>query len=257
MPVNNHIQNMSDSSPTLTPPLLEAVGLHTYYGASHVLHGVDITVQPGETVCLMGRNGMGKTTLLRSLLGLTPPRRGVVRIQGKDMTGASPHRIAKLGVALVPETRAIFPNLTVRENLVMAARPGGVREGFRGGGWDLDAVLGLFPRLGERFFHMGNRLSGGEQQMLTMGRALMTNPALLLLDEATEGLAPLVREEIWNVVRAIKAKGVAALVVDKDVSRLLEISDRALIIEKGVVVHQGLAADLAGRPDIHVKYLGV
>ncbi len=249
---------MSESNPSSTPPLLEAVGLHTYYGACHVLQGVDVSMQPGETVCLMGRNGMGKTTLLRSILGLTPPRRGKVLIEGEDMTGAAPHRIARRGVALVPETRAIFPNLTVRENLVMAARPEGMRRDFRSEvGWDLDTVLGFFPRLGERFSHMGNRLSGGEQQMLTIGRALMTNPKLLLLDEATEGLAPLVREEIWNVVRAIKAKGVAALVVDKDVNRLLEISDSALIIEKGVIVHQGPAIDLAGRSDIHAKYLGV
>jgi branched-chain amino acid transport system ATP-binding protein len=255
---DKHMVRMSDSNPSSPPPLLEAVGLHTYYGACHVLHGVDISVQPGETVCLMGRNGMGKTTLLRSILGLTPPQRGKVRIKGEDVTGAAPHHIAKKGVALVPETRAIFPNLTVRENLVMAARPGNVGRDFRSeDGWDLHKVLELFPRLGERFFHMGNTLSGGEQQMLTIGRALMTNPKLLLLDEATEGLAPLIREEIWNVVRTIKAKGVAALVVDKDVNRLLEISGRALIIEKGVIVHQGPAADLAGRPDIHLRYLGV
>lgn len=234
-------------------PLLSVENLHTYYGASHVLHGVSFHVNPGETVCLMGRNGMGKTTTLRSILGLTQPRHGTVKVDGKTVTGTPPHRVVRLGIGFVPENRGIFPNLSVRENLIMAARAG------RGGrlDWTFERILQTFPRLGERLDNMGNQLSGGEQQMLTIGRSLMTNPDLLILDEATEGLAPLIRKEIWSVIRTIKATGIASIVVDKDVKSLLEISDRGLIMVKGRIVHDGTAAELAANPDLHVKYLGV
>ena len=234
-------------------PIIAAHGLHTYYGASHILHGIDLSIDPGETLCLMGRNGMGKTTLLRSLLGLTPPRRGTVKVYGRDMTGAAPEKIVRQGIAFVPEDRGIFPNLTVRENLVMAARPG--PDGRKD--WDLTRVLETFPRLAQRMNNLGNHLSGGEQQMLTVGRALMTNPDLLILDEATEGLAPLIRKEIWSVVRQIKQSGIAAVIVDKDIKALLELADRNIIISKGRIVYQGSSAELAAHPEIHIQHLGV
>ena len=234
-------------------PVIAAEGLHTYYGASHILHGVSLTVQPGETICLLGRNGMGKTTTLRSLVGLTPPRRGSIHIHGLDMTRAAPHRIAREGIAYVPEDRGIFPNLTVRENLVMAARPG--LDGRND--WSYDRVLKLFPRLHERLGNLGNQLSGGEQQMLTVARALLTNPELIILDEATEGLAPLIRQEIWNVIREVKATGMAAILVDKDLKALLKVADRCLILAKGQVVYEGTAAELAANPEVHMQHLGV
>lgn len=234
-------------------PLVEATGLHTYYGSSHVLHGVDFTVARGETVALMGRNGMGKTTLLRSLLGLTPPARGRVAIDGRDMTGAHPHQIAREGIALVPEGRGIFPNLSVREHLVMAARPdrGGRRE------WTLARVLETFPRLAERLDHGGAQLSGGEQQMLTIGRALMTNPALLILDEATEGLAPIISREIWAILRKIRATGIAAVIVDKNHAAVTAVAERAVILVKGRVVFADTTAALRERPDVLRRHLGV
>jgi branched-chain amino acid transport system ATP-binding protein len=234
-------------------PLVEATGLHTYYGSSHVLHGVDFSVGRGETVALMGRNGMGKTTLLRSLLGLTPPARGRVAIDGRDMTGARPHQIAREGIALVPEGRGIFPNLSVREHLVMAARPG--RDGRRD--WTLERVLETFPRLAERLDHGGAQLSGGEQQMLTIGRALMTNPALLILDEATEGLAPIISREIWAILRTIRATGIAAVIVDKNHAAVTAVADRAVILVKGRVVFADTAAALRARPDVLQRHLGV
>lgn len=234
-------------------PILEACELHTYYGDSHILHGISLSIRAGETLCLMGRNGMGKTTLLRSLLGLTPPRRGTVKVYGKDMTGAPPEKIVRQGIAFVPEDRGIFPNLTVRENLVMAARPGcdGCKD------WDLTKVLETFPRLAQRLAHMGNHLSGGEQQMLTVGRALMTNPDLLILDEATEGLAPLVRKEIWSVVQKIKQSGIAAVIVDKDINALLKLADQNIIISKGRIVYEGSSENLAANPEVHIQHLGV
>jgi branched-chain amino acid transport system ATP-binding protein len=234
-------------------PLVEATGLHTYYGSSHVLHGVDFSVGRGETVALMGRNGMGKTTLLRSLLGLTPPARGRVAIDGRDMTGARPHQIAREGIALVPEGRGIFPNLSVREHLVMAARPG--RDGRRD--WTLERVLETFPRLAERLDHGGAQLSGGEQQMLTIGRALMTNPGLLILDEATEGLAPIISREIWAILRTIRATGIAAVIVDKNHAAVTAVADRAVILVKGRVVFADTAAALRARPDVLQRHLGV
>src|SRR5471030_1695813 len=189
---------------TMSEPLIEARGLHAYYGASHILHGVDFTVRRGETVGLMGRNGMGKTTLLRSVLGLVRPRAGEVRIAGALMTEAAPYAIARKGIAYVPEGRGIFPNLSVRENLVMAARAGA--HGRRD--WSFERVMQTFPRLAERLGHGGAQLSGGEQQMLTIGRALMTNPDLLILDEATEGLAPKISREIWGIIGQIRATGI-------------------------------------------------
>ncbi len=235
------------------PPLLEAQAIHTYYGASHILHGVSLTVQRGETVSLMGRNGMGKTTTLRSLIGLSPPRRGTVLIDGTPSTGLPVHRVVRKGIAYVPEDRGIFPTLSVRENLIMAARRGthGRDE------WDLKRVLDLFPRLAERITNRGNQLSGGEQQMLTIARALMTNPELIILDEATEGLAPLIRKEIWKVVRHIKSTGIAVIIVDKDVKALLGVCDRNYIISKGRIVYEGSSAELRDKPEIHQQHLGV
>ncbi|MCL4799395.1 MAG: ABC transporter ATP-binding protein [Burkholderiales bacterium] len=233
--------------------LVEAKGIHTFYGASHVLHGVDFSVRRGETVGLMGRNGMGKSTLLRSILGLVRPREGRVTVKGRDMTRAAPHEIARAGIAYVPEGRGIFPNLSVRENLMMAARPGtdGRRE------WTFERVVETFPRLAERMSHGGGQLSGGEQQMLTIGRALMTNPDMLILDEATEGLAPLISREIWNIIRRIKEAGIATVIVDKNFNAVSGIADRAQILVKGATVYDGSSAELRSQPDLHAKYLGV
>ena len=237
----------------MSTPIIDAQGIHTYYGDSHILHGIDFRVSPGETVSLMGRNGMGKSTLLRSLINLTPPREGTVLINGADSKGMPTHKIAQQGIAFVPEDRGIFPNLSVSENLLMAARPSrGEREP-----WNLDRVLDVFPRLRERITNMGNQLSGGEQQMLTVARALMTNPELILLDEATEGLAPLIRLEIWMVVRHIKETGIATVIVDKDVNALLELCDRNYILNKGEVVYEGGSQQLIDEPELHIRYLGV
>jgi branched-chain amino acid transport system ATP-binding protein len=233
--------------------LVEASGLHTFYGASHVLHGVDFRVAPGETVGLLGRNGMGKTTLLRSVLGLTRAAEGEVAVKGRRVTRDPPHRIARMGLAFVPEGRGIFPNLSVRENLVMAARAG--PDGRRD--WTLERVLATFPRLAERLGHGGGQLSGGEQQMLTIGRALMTNPDLLILDEATEGLAPLVAREIWAILRAIRESGIAAVIVDKNHAAVTSVADRAVVLVKGRVVFAGTSAELRGQPELLRRHLGV
>ena len=233
--------------------LIEGTGLHTYYGASHILHGVDFSIGRGESVGLMGRNGMGKSTLLKTLLGLVRPRSGRVSVKGEDVTAAAPHRIARMGVAYVPEGRGIFPNLSVRENLLMAARPGtgGRRD------WTLERVLETFPRLAERLNYGGAELSGGEQQMLTIGRALLTNPDLLILDEATEGLAPLIAREIMRIVSAVKVSGIATVIVDKNFAAVNAITDRNVILVKGEVVYSGPAQDLRAKPDVHLRYLGV
>ena len=234
---------------------IDARALHTYYGHSHVLRGVDFTVAAGETVALLGRNGMGKTTLLRSILGLTPPKRGEVHIHGAQMTGAAPHRVARQGIALVPEGRGIFAGLSVREHLIMAA----VTKGGSGSAspWTLSRVLELFPRLAERIDHDGDRLSGGEQQMLTIGRALMTNPNVLILDEATEGLAPLMRQEIWRVIRLLKQEGLATVIVDKNITTLLDLADRATILVKGQVAFAGTTTALKAQPEILSTHLGL
>ncbi len=233
--------------------LIDARGIHTYYGVSHILHGVDFIVRRGETVGLMGRNGMGKTTLLRSVLGLVRPRAGEVRIAGAVMTDAAPYAIARKGIAYVPEGRGIFPTLSVRENLVMAARAG--VDGRRD--WTFERVMRTFPRLAERLDHGGAQLSGGEQQMLTIGRALMTNPDLLILDEATEGLAPKISREIWGIIGQIKQAGIAAVIVDKNFSAVSAVADRALILVKGSTVYEGSTAELRAQPELRVKYLGV
>lgn len=234
-------------------PFLTLSGVHTFYGDSHILHGIDLAVHRGETVSLMGRNGMGKTTTVRSLFGLTPPRDGTVMVNGTNVTGWQPQKIARQGLALVPEGRGIFSTLSVLENLLMAARTG--LDGRAD--WNLDRVLATFPRLAERLSNMGNQLSGGEQQMLAIGRALMTNPELLILDEATEGLAPLIRKEIWSVIDTIRGTGIATVIVDKDLDALLDVSDTCIILEKGQVAWTGTADALAADADIHLRYLGV
>ncbi|MGQ0674869.1 MAG: ABC transporter ATP-binding protein [Rhodospirillales bacterium] len=245
-------------APLIEAPLIEARGLHVFYQESHVLHGVDFRVAGGETVALMGRNGMGKTTTLRAILGLVPPRRGTVRIRGRDMTGSPPHRIARLGLGYVPEGRAIFPRLSVRENLAMAARPPRDERGRDGKSrWTVARALETFPRLAERINASGATLSGGEQQMLAIGRALCTNPDVLFLDEATEGLAPLIRREIWAVVRELKQGGLATVIVDKNVRDLLAIADRNVILVKGSVVFDGPSDELKARPDILQRHIGL
>ncbi|RZI41071.1 ABC transporter ATP-binding protein [Herbaspirillum sp. HC18] len=234
-------------------PIIEARGLHTYYGASHILHGIDFCVRRGETIGLMGRNGMGKTTLINSLVGHVRPRSGAVHVNGRDLTHAEPYVIAQQGIAYVPEGRGIFPNLSVRENLVMAARAGknGRRE------WTYERVLETFPRLAERLDHGGQKLSGGEQQMLTIGRALMTNPDLLILDEATEGLAPVIAKEIWRIIKTIRATGISTIIVDKNFSAVSAITDRNVILVKGQVVFDGTSTALQQQPELLQRYLGI
>ncbi|MCB2101635.1 MAG: ABC transporter ATP-binding protein [Rhodobacterales bacterium] len=233
--------------------MLSLDAIMTYYGESQVLFGVSLEVGAGEVVTLMGRNGMGKTTTVRSIMGLTPPRHGTIRFDGAEIQGRPSHRIARLGLGLVPEGRMIFPTLNVRENLVATAANWGKAERP----WTVDRVFGLFPRLAERAGHMGNALSGGEQQMLAVGRALMTNPRLLILDEATEGLAPLVREEIWSCLEALKAERQSILVIDKNLEALTRIADRHYIMEKGRVVWQGDTRALIADPELGHRYLGV
>jgi branched-chain amino acid transport system ATP-binding protein len=231
--------------------VLDVAGIETCYGLSQVLFGVSLSIKPGEMVTLMGRNGMGKTTTVRSILGLTPARAGTIRFAGREIRGLPSYKVAKLGIGLVPEGRQIFPNLTVRENLVATA----VERGSDG--WTLDKVYALFPRLAARAANMGNQLSGGEQQMLAIGRALMTNPRLLILDEATEGLAPLIRAEIWACLARLKELGLAILVIDKNVGALIRVADRHFLIERGRVVWWGDSQDLAAAPDVQHRYLGV
>ena len=233
--------------------MLSVRGLHCYYGDSHVLHGVDLEVPAGAAVGLLGRNGMGKTTLIRSVMGYLRPREGRIAWEGSEVTGAPPERIARLGVGYVPEGRGIFPNLSVRENLVMAARP----PASGPAAWTLDRVLATFPRLAERLGHGGQQLSGGEQQMLAIGRALMTHPRLLILDEATEGLAPLVVAEIWRVIALIRESGIATLVVDRNYKAVLAHTDRAVVLEEGRVVLEGASAELAAQPEALARVLGV
>ncbi len=233
--------------------LIQARGIHTYYGASHILRGIDFTVNRGETIGLMGRNGMGKSTLLKSIMGIVPPRQGSVDIKGQAMNGRPTFEVAQMGIAYVPEGRGIFGNLSVVENLQMAARPGtrGQRD------WTYERVLETFPRLKERLGHGGQQLSGGEQQMLTIGRALMTNPDVLILDEATEGLAPLIAREIWRICSLIKASGISAVIVDKNWKHVTQITDRNVILVKGEVVFEGTSDALHADPSVLEQHLGV
>ena len=237
----------------MTDLLIEATGLHTYYGASHVLRGIDFAVGRGETIGLMGRNGMGKSTLLKSLMGLVRPRRGTVRVVGRDMTGAAPYEIAQLGIAYVPEGRGIFGNLSVVENLTMAARAGTRSQRD----WTFERVLETFPRLKERLGHGGQQLSGGEQQMLTIGRALMTNPDVLILDEATEGLAPLIAREIWRICAVVRETGISSVIVDKNWKHVTQVTDRNVILVKGEVVFAGTSEQLRSQPHLLEQHLGV
>ena len=234
-------------------PLLVLDGVETCYGLSQVLFGMSLQIAPGEMVTLMGRNGMGKTTTVRSIMGMTQARAGTIRFAGKQIRGLPSYRVAKLGVGLVPEGRQIFPNLSVRENLVATAanRTGAAQP------WTLQKICALFPRLSERLGNMGSQLSGGEQQMLAVGRALMTNPQLLILDEATEGLAPLIRAEIWQCLTRLRQEGQSILVIDKNVEALIRIADRHYLIERGRVVWTGTSAELAAAPETQHRYLGV
>jgi branched-chain amino acid transport system ATP-binding protein len=226
--------------------LLSLKGVESFYGASQALFGVDLSVEDGEVVALMGRNGMGKTTTISSIFGMVKPRGGSINFAGKEIAGQQPHRIAQQGLGLVPEGRRCFPNLTVEENLLVAAR---------GSDWTLARVTELFPRLGERLGQYANTLSGGEQQMLAIGRALMTNPRLLVLDEATEGLAPVIRQDIWAALRKLKDAGQSILVVDKTLSELLPVADRCFVLEKGVTVFEGKPDALTA--ELQDRYLGV
>jgi branched-chain amino acid transport system ATP-binding protein len=228
--------------------MLEIRDLETAYGRSQVLFGVSLDIRPGEVVTLLGRNGMGKTTTVKSIMGITPPKSGAISFGGKPIHNLPPYRIAQHGIGLVPEGRQVFPNLTVRENLVATARAGP---------WTLDRVFGLFVNLKERQRHYGNELSGGEQQMLAIGRALMTNPRLLILDEATEGLAPLIRHEIYRSIGKLKTEGLSILVIDKDVKALTRVADRHYVLEKGRVVWSGTSPQLAADATVQHRYLGV
>ena len=233
--------------------LVNAQEINTYYGASHILRDLSFSVARGETIGLMGRNGMGKSTLLKSIMGLVKPRSGTVEIAGQPMTGRTPYEIARLGMAYVPEGRGIFGNLSVLENLKMAARAGtrGQRD------WTYERVLDTFPRLKERLGHGGQQLSGGEQQMLTIGRALLTNPDVLILDEATEGLAPLIAREIWRICQLVRETGISSVIVDKNWKHVSQITDRNVILVKGEVVFEGTSPELHARPELLQQYLGV
>jgi branched-chain amino acid transport system ATP-binding protein len=233
--------------------MLRVEKLETAYGVSQVLFGVSFAIQAGEVVTLLGRNGMGKTTTVLSIMGVVAARAGSVTLEGKELRGLPSYRIAQTGLGLVPEGRQIFPNLTVRENLVATA----ANRSGRAIPWDLERVFGFFPQLAERRGNFGNQLSGGEQQMLAIGRALMTNPKLLILDEATEGLAPLIRVEIFQSIAKLKAEGLSILLIDKDVRALVRIADRHTVLEKGRVVWTGTSAELSANEGVQHRYLGV
>ncbi len=245
--------NMSQALIPAAQALIEVQGLQSYYGASHILRGIDFRVGRGETIGLMGRNGMGKSTLLKSIMGLVKPRGGSVHIAGQEMMGRSAYEVAQLGIAYVPEGRGIFGNLSVKENLLMAARAG--KNGQKD--WTFERVLETFPRLQERLGHGGQQLSGGEQQMLTIGRALMTNPDVLILDEATEGLAPLIAKEIWRICGAIKQTGISSIIVDKNYQQVTQVTDHNVILVKGEVVFAGSSAQLRSQPELLARHLGV
>jgi len=228
---------------------LEVDDVHTYYGESHVLHGVSLRVDAGEVLAILGRNGMGKTTLIRTVVGFTPPRRGRVRYKDADITGWPPFRMVALGMALVPQGRRVFPSLSVRENLEVARRGAGR--------WSLEQVYELFPRLRERAGNRANKLSGGEQQMLAIGRALMSNPELLLLDEPTEGLAPLLVREVGRVIAELKRSGLSILLVEQNLALALSVADRIHVLSRGQIVHTGTPAEVMGNDDVKTRYLGV
>lgn len=234
------------------PLIIDAQGVQAWYGSSHILHGLDFKLAKGETVGLLGRNGMGKSTLIRTLLGHVRQREGRIQVAGKDLSKGMPHQVAQLGVAYVPEGRGIFPTLTVRENLVMAARAG--TKGQKD--WTYERVLETFPRLSERLTNLGSQLSGGEQQMLSIGRALMTNPDAVILDEATEGLAPLIVAEIWRVIASIRRTGIATLIVDRDYRKVCNESDRLVVMQKGRIVLEGPSEGLRGSAEL-AGFLGV
>jgi branched-chain amino acid transport system ATP-binding protein len=238
---------------TMTDDVLDARGLDTFYGASHILRGVNFRVGTGETVSLLGRNGMGKTTLLRTLMGLLKPNRGSIMFNGRDVTGSRASAIARAGMGFVPERRGVFPNLTVEKNLVFAERPG---PGGRVD-WTREAIYEFFPRLAERRKNWGNQLSGGEQQMLTIGRALLSNPSIVLIDEATEGLAPKVRDDIWSTLRIIARKGVAVVVVDKNIDDLVDLAGRHVVLAKGEVLFEGTSKQLRAEWEFVSRMLGV
>ena len=233
--------------------LVDAAGVHAWYASSHVLHGIDIQIARGQTMGLLGRNGMGKSTLIRTLLGHVTQREGRITLFGKDASRAKPHEVARLGVAYVPEGRGVFPNLTVRENLIMSARLG--RDGRND--WTYDRVMQTFPRLSERLTNLGNQLSGGEQQMLSIGRALMTHPELIILDEATEGLAPLIARDIWRICSVIKDSGISSIIVDKNWKHVTQITDRNVILVKGKVAFEGSSEHLRDNPAVLAQHLGV
>lgn len=237
----------------MTDTLIQVQGLNSYYGASHILRSIDFEVNRGETIGLMGRNGMGKSTLLKSIMGIVTPQSGHVHIKGQRMNGRDIFEVAQLGIAYVPEGRGIFGNLSVVENLKMAARPGTQGQND----WTYERVLKTFPRLKERLGHGGQQLSGGEQQMLTIGRALMTNPDVLILDEATEGLAPLIAREIWRICSVIKESGISSIIVDKNWKHVTKITDRNVILVKGEVVFEGSSELLQSQPEIMAQHLGV
>ncbi len=234
-------------------PLLQATGIHAGYGDSRILRGVGLSLEAGQAVGLLGRNGMGKTTLIRSLMGYLRVRDGQVHWQGRPVTNHPPEKMARHGIGYVPEGRGIFPNLSVRENLLMAARTGS--DGQQD--WSFNRVIATFPRLAERLGHGGQQLSGGEQQMLAIGRALMTNPQVMMLDEATEGLAPLIVAEIWRIIGEIRASGITTLIVDRNWHAVLRHTDHALVLEKGQVVLAGDSRQLLAQPEALARHLGV
>jgi len=233
--------------------LLSISDLQTSYGTSQVLFGVSFDVSAGQCVTLIGRNGMGKSTTINTVMGWVPPKSGTVRFAGQDITGRAPYQVAKAGIGLVPEGRRIFPTLTVKENLVATA----TQRSQRGNPWSIDKIYQMFPRLKERERNLGSNLSGGEQQMLAIGRALLTNPTLLILDEATEGLAPVIRAEIWKSLENLKASGLALIVIDKNIGPLLRVGDHHYIVEKGRIVWDGASAELRSRPELLREYVGV
>jgi branched-chain amino acid transport system ATP-binding protein len=228
---------------------LEVEGVHTYYGESHVLQGISLRVDPGEVLAILGRNGMGKTTLIRTIIGFTPPREGRVLYEGTEITRLPPFRMVALGMALVPQGRRVFPSLSVRENLDVARRGEGR--------WSLEQVYALFPRLRDRAGNRANKLSGGEQQMLAIGRALMSNPDLLLMDEPTEGLAPLLVREVGRVITELKRSGLSILLVEQNLALALSVADRVHVLSRGQIVHSGTPAELMGNDDVKTRYLGV